>query len=74
MFMPLQLRRELTAWLCSFWMRIDWPSFGTAGFISLVAGAVRTGMTLRSSVPTYRVLQEGAVDAFISLAVGAVAF
>jgi len=57
-----------------FWMRIDWPSFGTAGFISLVAGAVRTGMTLRSSVPTYRVLQEGAVDAFISLAVGAVAF
>ena len=57
-----------------FWTRIDWPSFGTAAFISLVAGAVRTGMTLRSSVPTYRVLQEGAVDAFISLVVGAVAF
>lgn len=57
-----------------FWTRIDWPSFGTAAFISLVAGAVRTGMTLRSSVPTYRVLQEGAVDALISLVVGAVAF
>ncbi|MEC5213332.1 hypothetical protein RCH06_001878 [Polaromonas sp. CG_9.5] len=57
-----------------FWKRIDWASFGTAGFISLVAGAVRTGMTLRSEVPTYRVLQEGAVDAAISLVVGALAF
>ena len=57
-----------------FWSRIDWASFGTAAFIALVAGAIRTGSTLLNKQPTFRVLLEGVVDALTSLAVGALAF
>jgi hypothetical protein len=57
-----------------FWRRIDWSSFGTAAFISLVAGAIRTGATLLNKEPTRRVMLEGVGDAFMSLVVGAVAF
>lgn len=57
-----------------FWTQVDWASFGTAAFIALVAGAVRTGFTLGNKTPTLRVLVEGLGDALTSLAVGAIAF
>ncbi|MES2910637.1 MAG: hypothetical protein V4718_04575 [Pseudomonadota bacterium] len=57
-----------------FWTQVRWSDFGTAAFVSLIGGAVRTAITLRSQEPTVRVLVEGIGDAVISFLVGGAAF
>ncbi len=57
-----------------FWYQFPWFDFGTAAFVSLVGGAIRTAMTLRNDGPTERVLIEGIADAGISFLVGGVLF
>jgi len=57
-----------------FWYQFPWFDFGTAAFVSLVGGAIRTAMTLRNDGPTERVLIEGLADAGISFLVGGVLF
>lgn len=57
-----------------FWTQIEWSNFGTAAFVSLVGGVVRTAVKLLSMTPTFRVVIEGLADALVSFLVGGAAF